>query len=192
MHDARMRATDLLRNRAAAVHGALHELAGSVAGLDLAEPVVPGTSPLGLTLWHIPRSQDWTVQTCIRAEREVVEDFADGLPDPESYGFGTALTPEQARAAGAAVDLPTLLAYADAVAATVDAWLADVTEDELDVVPDIVERQRVRAAYSTPGALDELAGLRGVPAGLLVMRPAIAHCFVHVGEVDALVQVARR
>jgi hypothetical protein len=191
VQDGGMRATDLLRNRINAVNALLHDIVESLAGVDLVTPVVPGTSPLGLTLWHVPRSQDWAVQTCVRGVREIVDDFADGLPDPETYGFGTALTPETARDAAAAVDLPRLLAYADAVTATVDGWLAGVTEDDLDAVPDVEGRQRTRAAYATPEALAEAAGLFGVPAGHLLLRPALAHCYVHLGEVETLVQVAR-
>lgn len=187
-----MRATDLLRNRIGAVNGFLHDLAEDVAGVDLVEPVVPGTSPLGLTLWHLPRTQDWAVQTCVRGEREVVEGFAGGLPDPERYGFGTALTPQEAREAAAAVDLSRVLAYADAVAAVVDEWLAGLSDDDLDAVPDVEGRQRARAAYSTPAAIAEVTGLYGVPLGTFLMRPAISHCLVHLGEVEALAQVARR
>lgn len=186
-----VRATDLLRNRVAAVNSYLHDVAGSVAGIDLVTPVVPGTSPLALTLWHVPRTQDWAVQTCVRGEREVVEDFAAGMADPERYGFGTALTPEEAREAAAAVDLARVLAYADAVTAVVDEWLASLADGDLDAVPDVEGRQRARAAYSTPGAIEEVTGLYGVPLGVFLMRPAISHCLAHLGEVEALAQVAR-
>ena len=114
----------LLRNRIGAVNAALHDLVGQVDGVDLVEPVIAGTSPVGLTLWHMPRAQDWLVHTTIRAVPEVADSFPpDGLPDPEEYGFGTGLTPERARAAAAEVSPEALLAYADAVTADIDGWL---------------------------------------------------------------------
>ena len=99
-----MNAVTLLRNRLGAVNADLHDLVAKVDGVDLVEPVVPDTSPLGLTLWHIPRTQDWLVHTTIRAVPEVADSFPPkGLPDPNEYGFGTGLSPERARAAAGEV-----------------------------------------------------------------------------------------
>lgn len=187
-----MDAIALFRNRVAAVNTSLHGLVGKVDGLDLTRPVVPGTSPLALTLWHLPRTQDWLVHTCIRTVPETVERFGrDGLPDPERYGFGTGLAPDDAEAAARDVEVTTLLEYADAVAADIDGWLASITEGELDVVPPLLDRQQARAAYTTPGALDEVTGLDGLPTGVLLVRPALSHQFWHLGEMDVLAQVAR-
>jgi len=186
-----MDAVALLRNRMGAVNGTLHDLVASVDGVDLVEPVAPGTSPLGLTLWHIPRAQDWLVHTTIRGIPEVVDSFPpDGLPDPEQYGFGTGLTPERARTAAADVNPTALLAYADAVTGAIDGWMETLDDSDLDVVPDLIGRQQTRAAYSTPEALPEVAHLDGLPAGVLLLRPAISHVFMHAGEVEMLAHVA--
>jgi hypothetical protein len=141
-------------------------------------------------LWHIPRTQDWLVQTVVRGEPEIVESFRDGLPDPDRFGFGTGLTPEQAREAAAAVDVPTMLAYADAVTARIDEWLSGLAESDLDEVPDLIARQAARPAYGTPEALAEAQGLIGVPVGVLMLRPVTSHCVMHFGEIDILSQVA--
>jgi hypothetical protein len=143
-----------------------------------------------MTLWHIPRTQDWLVHTTIRGVPEVADGFREGLPDPELYGFGTGLTPEQATEAASQVRLPALLAYADAVGTAVDTWLTSLSEQDLDVVPPLLERQGARAAYSTPAALAEVEGLSGMSVGVLLMRPALGHLFWHLGEIDLLLQLA--
>jgi hypothetical protein len=184
-----MDAVTLITNRISAVNASVHGLIKQAAGLDLVQPVLPGTSPLGLTLWHLPRVQDWLVNTTIRAVPEVVEDFG-GLPDPGRFGFGTGLMPDDAADAARAVDLDVLLSYSDAVTAGTLAWLPTLSPDDLDWVPPFAERQQTRASYCTPAALAEVAGLHGVPVGVLLMRPAIAHVFHHAGELEVLMSVA--
>ena len=185
-----MDAVTLLSNRISAVSASVRGLIEEAAGLDLVQPVLPGTSPLGLTLWHLPRVQDWLVNTTIRNVPEVVAEFP-GLPDPERFGFGTGLTPVDAGDAAGAVDLDVLLSYADAVTAGILEWLPTLSPDDLDWVPPFAERQQTRASYCTPAALADVAGLHGVPVGVLLMRPAVSHVFHHAGEVEVLIGVAR-
>ena len=186
-----MNAIDLLRNRTAAITASVTGLAATLDGIDIVEPVLPGTSPIGLTLWHIPRAQDWSVNTGLRAVAEVADRFGDGLPDPERFGFGTGLTPEAAQEAAAAVRIPRLIDYATAVGAEVDAWLGTLTEEDLDLVPPFGARQHARAAYVTPAALADIDGLDGLTAGVLLLRPALTHVLRHLGEVETLVGIAR-
>jgi hypothetical protein len=187
-----MDAMSLLRNRVVAVNAALHDLVPKASALSWAMPVRPGTSPIGLTLWHLPRVQDWLVNTTIRGCAEVADrPEHSGLPAPDEFGFGTGLTPQQAAAAAAAVEPTALLAYADAVLDDVDGWLATLSDADLDApVPGFDDRQRTRAAYSTPEALAEVSHLGALPLGLLLIRPAISHVLIHLGEVETLAQVA--
>jgi hypothetical protein len=188
-----MDAVALLGNRVRAVSGAVRAAVEDVAGQDWSVPVAPGTSPIGLTLWHLPRVQDWLVQTTIRGAREVVDrpEFA-ALPDPDAFGFGTGLSPEQAKEAAAAVDRDTLLAYADAVADEIETWLSTLTDADLDrVVPEFMARQQARRGYCTPAALEEVEHLPGLPIGALLLRPAISHVFMHLGEIETLTQLGR-
>lgn len=185
-----MNAIELLRGRSAAITGAVIELCGLLDGIDIVEPVVPGTSPIGLTLWHIPRTQDWLVNTSIRGVAETADRFRDGLPDPERFGFGTGLTPEEARAAAAAIVPARLAAYAADVGSDLEAWLGSLDEAELDVVPPFGLRQAARAAYVTPAALEEIEGLDGLTTGALLARPGLTHLLCHLGELELLIQVA--
>ena len=187
-----MDAIALLSNRIVAVNAALHGFVDDLTGADWATPVAPGTSPLGLTLWHVPRTQDWLVHTSIRGVPEVADGPSyGGLPDPDVYGFGTALTPEQAAEVAGAVKPDALLGYADEVRDRVVEWLATLTESDLDEpVAGFDDRQHTRPAYSTPAALEEVSHLGVLPLGQLLLRPAIAHLYMHLGEIEVLGQLA--
>ena len=189
-----MDAIALLRNRVEAVGGSARSLIDRADGLDWVNPVLPGTSPLGLTLWHLPRTVDWLVNTTVRGADEVADsaDFAD-LPDPDTYGFGTGLSAQQAGEAAAQVGAQMLLAYADAVHRAADAWLATLCEADLDSpVVGFRERQQRRPSYCTDAALAEVQHLPDLPLGELLLRPAISHLLMHGGELDLLLQYAGR
>jgi len=66
-----------------------------------------------------------------------------------------------------------------------------LSPDVLDWVPPFAERRQTRASYCTPAALADVAGLHGVPVGVLLMRPAVSHVFHHAGEIELLIDVAR-
>jgi DinB superfamily len=187
-----MDAVALVRNRVGAVNANLHTMVERARAVDWVTPVAPGLSPIGLTLWHIPRTLDWLVNTSIAGRPEVADgpDYAD-LPDPQTFGFGTGLTPAEASAAAAQVEAERLLHYADTVHEGVDKWLGTLSADDLDRPPAAFdERQHSRPAYCTPAALAEVDGLGQLPLGVLLMRPAVSHLLMHFGEVDTLIQLA--
>ena len=189
-----MDAVALLRDRVQAVGANARSLIARADGLDWGAPVLPGTSPLGLTLWHLPRTVDWLVNTSVRGAVEVADspDFAE-LPDPDTYGFGTGLSAQQASDAAGQVRAQTLLAYVDEVHRSADAWLATLTADDLDSpVAAFRDNQRRRPSYCTEAALAEVQHLPDLPLGQLVLRPAISHLLMHGGELDLLLQVAGR
>lgn len=187
-----MRATDLLRNRVAAIAAGTRDLRRDTASLDWSRPLLPGTSPLGLTFWHLPRTFDWLVNTCILDAAEIADGPAYGdLPDADRYGFGTGLSADDAIAVAAAVDAAQLETYADAVHAQVDEFLAALSDDDLDrVVSEFPDRQNRRPAYSAPAALAEVAHLSALPLGVLFARPGLAHQMMHLGELDLIKQLA--
>lgn len=188
-----MKAVDVLRNRIAGIASAVRDESDGTRDLDWTVPLLPGTSPLGLTLWHLPRTTDWLLAT-IRGGDEVADGPSyDGLPDPDRFGFGTALSEAAAAEAAAEVDPVALSRYVDAVAAAADTWLASLSDDDLDAtVPEFSERQQRRPGYCTEEALAQIAHLPGLSIGMLLLRPAISHQLVHLGEIDTIAQQARR
>jgi hypothetical protein len=188
-----MRAVDLVRHRVSAAGSSVQDLVGRTRDLDWVTPVLAGTSPLGLTLWHLPRTLDWLVQTSIRGESEVADGASYGdLPEPDRFGFGTGLTAEEVALAAARVQPDQLLAYTDAVLETVDQWLSTLSDDDLDKVVDgFDDRQRTRPSYARAEALAEIEGLGQLSLGLILQRPSMAHLFRHIGEIELLAQLAR-
>src|SRR4051794_24994851 len=148
-----MDAVALVRNRVGAVNANLHAVVGRAGAVDWVTPVAPRLSPIGLTLWHIPRTHDWLLNTCIRTTPEAADrpEFAS-LPDPNQYGFGTGLTPAEASTAAGAVDADLLLRYADQVHGEFDAWLGSLGDEDLDApVAGFDERQNARPSRGWPG-----------------------------------------
>jgi hypothetical protein len=187
-------AVALLRNRVEAVGANTRSLIAQAEGVDWVTPVLPGTSPLGLTLWHLPRTVDWLVNTTVLGAAEVADSpaYAD-LPAPDVFGFGTGLTQEQASELAGHVRAQPLLAYVEKVHAMADAWLATLSDEDLDApVAAFRDNQRRRPSYSTDAALAEIQHLPDLPLGQLVLRPAISHLLMHGGEIDLLIQHAKR
>jgi len=188
-----MDAIDLLRNRASAINQTTHMFAERLEGLDLGTPLLPGTSPIGLTLWHIVRAQDWIVQTVIRGVDEVADSGSGaGLPDHRAWGIGIGLTAEQAAEIAGAVTLDAVVGYADEVFAELDGWLDGLDAGDLDSVPDWSIHQEQRPVYAAPAYFEEAGDLHGKPVGVLLARPAITHNYVHFGEMDLLLQFVDR
>ncbi|HET7310940.1 MAG TPA: DinB family protein [Mycobacteriales bacterium] len=187
-----MDAVALISNRVGAVNSTLHSMVDRAREVDWVTPVAPGTSPIGLTLWHVPRTLDWLVNTSIQGRAEVADspEFAS-LPDPQTFGFGTGLTPAEASSVAAGVDPELLLTYADTVHEGVEKWLGSLSAEDLDRPPaGFDDRQQTRPAYCTPAALAEIEGLGQLPLGVLLMRPAVSHLLMHFGELDTLIQLS--
>jgi hypothetical protein len=188
-----MDARVLIHNR---MQGALNycgELIGESVGVDWRTPAFVGASPVALTLWHIPRTLDWLVNTSVRGVAEVADRPSYGeLPSPDVYGFGTGLTPEQVATAAELVNHDDLLRYVTEVGESVQEWLASVDPVLLDdPIVEFDERQHYRPAYVRPAALAEVDTLGVLPLGILLARPGIAHLFMHLGEADVLLQLTR-
>lgn len=187
-----MDALELLRNRITGVHLSMKAVAEELTDVDLSTPVAPATSPLGLTLWHLARSQDWIVQTVIRDVPEVADSWqGPGLPDHLKWGIGIGLTPAEAEEVAGAVTLDGVLGYADAVYAEIDGWLSGLDATDLDRVADWTVHKRRRPVYAQPVYDEEAGDLHDKPVGILLVRPVISHVFWHLGEIDLLGQLAK-
>ena len=112
----------------------------SVDGLptdQLTAQVAPGTNPIAWLIWHIARVQDAYLSELFGSEQVWMGDDVAarfGLdPDPMNHGYGhteeqvLAVRPENGE---------VLIGYLDAVDERMRAYLADLTEADLDRVVD--------------------------------------------------------
>ena len=178
------------------IQGALNFCSGLIdesSGVDWKTPAFDGASPVALTLWHVPRTLDWLVNTSVRGVAEVADRPSYGeLPSPDVYGFGTGLTPDQVAAATDLINHDDLLRYVTEVGESVQEWLAGLDPVLLDdPVAEFDERQHSRPAYASPAALAEVDTLGVLPLGILLVRVGVSHLFMHLGEANALLQLAR-
>ncbi len=190
-----MRAVDLLKEQLNGCGMFFHAIADDLTDAEWTARAVPGSNVPGYTLWHLARTLDWAVQTAARGVPEVIAaDRWAGrrlLPDA---GIGVEISLAEADQIAGAVAREDVIAYADAVLQTVQDWLGTLTDDDLDVTPDI-EAHHGRApyaAYRRPEVRKEVAGMAGSPIWALVYSPGIEHIRDHLGELDLIKQVIRR
>jgi hypothetical protein len=189
-----MDAKDLIAHRMNGIVEATLGLVVQSEGIDWTTPVLPATSPIAVTLWHVPRTLDWLVNGSVRGATEVADTSVYGsLPDPNVFGFGTGLTEDQVSVAAAAIGRAAVIDYAKAVQESLTGWFAELDPATLDEpVTGFDDRQMRRPSYCTSEALAEIEGLGDLPLGILLARPGMGHLFWHLGEADLLLQQAQR
>ena len=158
-------------------------------GRAWSEPVLPGTNPVGFTLWHCARTIDWTVQCTIRGVDEVASRPEWRERWPAQAWFGAGVSAELARELPKQVGPGVVAAYNEAVRAETLQWLAQQDEAALDARPPFRERQE-QNGYGAAEIWPAIADLEGLPAMMLLLRPGMNHVRVHVGEMDLLLQQA--
>jgi DinB family protein len=173
----------------------LHHVARAVTPELATAAAATSANPVGFLLWHIPRSQDWAVQTALRGVPEV----AFGRPWSEMAsiaipGIGTGFSSAEAAQMARRIDVKQLLAYADAVHVEVVSWVQGLRESDLDAIPDVAAHNAGRLEYQTPGFLAEMdsgpehdqavGDVGGQPAWLYLTSVCVTHLHRHLGELD--------
>jgi len=184
------------------VHIRLHHTAGDLQPAELIAQPIPGVNPIGFLLWHMARSQDWSVNTAIRNEPEVITQDPWRQTAIAVPGIGTGFSAEEAADVAHRVELPTLLAYVDAVHSEVTEWLRSQGEWMLDEIPDAEAHDAPHPEYQTPGFRaemssgpehDDAVGRKGgLPAWVYLTSVALTHLHRHLGEVDLVKDLLRR
>jgi hypothetical protein len=151
--------------------------------------VLPGTNPVGFTLWHAARTVDWGVQCAIRGVDEVASRSEWRGRWPAEAWFGAGVSPSLAESLPQRVDAAVVAAYNEAVRAEVLGWLAGLDDGVLDERPPFREHNE-RAGYTAPEIWHEIADLEGLPTAMLLLRPCMNHVRVHAGEMELLLQQA--
>lgn len=187
-----MRAIDVLLKQYDSINSNYHSVADDLTEDEWSAIIMPDTNPLGFTLLHISRAQDWAIQTMARGVPEVVRSEPwNSSPAMLVPGFGIGQTLEQAQQVAAALRKDELLSYADAVHASLRGWLSSVDDDILDAPVDWDERLAPFAEYREQSFLDEVIDMKGLPAWRFILGPANGHVRLHLGEAMILKQIVR-
>lgn len=187
-----MRAIDLVIRQIDGAHSLYREIADDLTAREWTARVLPGSNRLGFTLWHLPRTQDWAIQTVLRGVPEVItEGRWQGRNHLQTPGIGAGFTPDEADVIAHGVVQADALAYADAVHQTSTDWLRTLTDDDLDTVPDMLAHQAPFAEYQQPDFLAEVRHLVGTPTWRFLLGPCSGHLRSHLGELEILKQALR-
>ena len=187
-----MQATTLLQAQLNRVHQLFHASADDLTEAEWMTCALPGTNLLGFTLWHMVRGRDWAVQTAIRGAPEVNADERwAGWSGLAMAGVGAGITLEQANEVGHLVSRADVLTYADTVHSVIQSWLSSLSDDDLDMVPEMEAHMAAYPAYQHPGFRAVIADLVGQPIWRLLSEPCSGHTREHLGELDVLKQVMR-
>lgn len=180
----------------------LHHSAGDLTVAELTARPLAGINPLGFTVWHMARSQDWAVNTAIRDIPEVISRPPWSRSALAMPGIGTGFDLEEAVAVSQKVQMGPLLDYANAVHSDAVAWLGTVDESVLDEIPDVAAHDARHPEYQTPGFRaemnsgpehDDVVGRKGgLPVWIFLTSVSVTHMHRHLGEVDLIKDVLRR
>ena len=180
----------------------LHHSADDLLPSELTARAVTGVNTIGFIVWHMARSQDWAVNTAIRDLPEVVTREPWRYSSVAVAGIGTGFDSSEADEVARRVDLPDLLAYADAVHADSVEWLRTQSESLLDEIPDVAAHDARHAEYQTAGFRaemdsgpehDDAVGRKGgLPVWVFLTSGAVTHQHRHLGEVDLIKDAIRR
>jgi hypothetical protein len=187
-----MRAIEVLTKQINGVNSLYHEIADDLTESEWTARVFAGSNRLAFTLWHLPRTQDWAVQTVVRGVPEVIAATGwSGKGGLQTPGMGAGMTIEEADAIAATVSLPDVVAYADAVHRTVLEWLGSLEDADLDLVPDMAAHEAAFPEYQRAGFRAAVADLVGKPVWRFVLGPCNGHPRGHLGELGILKQALR-
>jgi DinB family protein len=175
------------------LNGVLHGIAGDLTEEEWLTRPGAGQNMLGYTVWHIPRTQDNFLQTWIRGHAEVAH--RDGWAHwgrLRPLGVGIGITLEESDQIASTVHRSEVLAYADEVHQTISTWLGEISEEELDQVPDVRSHLAAFPEYQASGYVEELNDLVGLTAAWLLIRPCMGHAHRHLGELEITKDILRK
>jgi hypothetical protein len=151
-----MRAAELLQRQLTTINAIVHDIGDGLSDEEWTLRIFPETNLIAFDLWHVARTQDWAVQTLARGVPEVIgEPRWTGRGALATRGIGVGLTHEQADVLAHDIKRADVLAYADAVHATVMEWLATLADTDLESYPDAPAHYASHPEYETPAMRTE-------------------------------------
>jgi hypothetical protein len=142
-----------------------------------------GASMAWLTL-HASVHQDVAVNVAARGLAPVAATHCGGL-GLDGLAIAAGLDEHDVLESHPGVDVPAIIAYADAVNHATAAWLAAIDAAALDDVPPASQRL-TEAGFTDPGVAWVHARWAGKPVSWFVQWEAVGHGLLHHGEMTAL------
>jgi hypothetical protein len=160
-----MQAVTLLREQIQQAHGFLEATMEGVTS-EQAHYTPPGTAnPIAATYVHAVASEDLAINMVLKGGAPLyASEWADKTGISEVQPLTTAEWARRVR-----IDLPTTRGYAQAIHAATDAYLADLTDEELARVLDLTN-----------------FGLGQMTVGALLSRMVLGHIDNMCGEISVL------
>lgn len=184
-----MRGTQILEAELKWINQSFHAIIDDMTDEEWTARPLPGMNLAGFTLWHIARTQDVDVQTAIRGVPEVITQprwaACGTLATP---GFGFTVTLEEADAIAHGIRPADVGAYADAVLAEIVAWLATLSDEDLDTAPD----WRTHIAPFPVLQVPELLEMSETTIWEELLGTCGLHCRGHLAEVAIIKQQLRQ
>ena len=150
-----------------------------------AEQADGGGSSLTWILLHTARHHDLALNTAIRNGSPLFASHREAL-GLTSAGASVGLAEREHEATTALVSPDALKQYLTEVLDAGDEWLADLSIQALDTVPD-TERRLLTLAHIDPVAYDWLVAMWNTrPVHWLVQWPMLGHLHSHIGEAIAV------
>jgi hypothetical protein len=182
-----MRATDLLARQFASVNQVLHELADDLTAVELVTRILPRTNLLAFDLWHVARTQDWSLHTLVRGVPELIDEPRwQGRGRLVTHGIGVGLSEAQADELARGLMRADVLEYADAVHQALLVWLRAIPDEELAREPDVPAHLERYAVYLEPAMREEVPWMFQRPQVWRCLAPAIGHVRDHLAQMDLL------
>jgi len=185
--------TTYLKKQFANLNSVIHYYADDLTEEEWLTRPGPDQNRIGYTVWHIARAQDHFLHAWIRGTNEIVhsERWAKWHA-LRHVGMGVGITLAESDEIASSVQLADVLSYADEVHQALIAWLTEIDEEELDRVPNAQEYLAAFPEYQTPGYLEEINNLFGLPVWGLLIRPSMGHIHRHCGELEITKDILRK
>ena len=188
-----MNVTTYLQKQFSNLNSVLHYYTDDLTEAEWITRPGPGQNRIGYTVWHMPRAQDHFLHTWIRGTNEIAHsDRWAKWHALQPLGIGVGITLSESDKIASSVQRADVLAYADEVHQALIAWLARIDEGDLDRVPNTQAYLTAFPEYQTPGYLEEINNLFGLPVWGLLIRPCMGHIHRHCGELEITKDILRK
>ena len=188
-----MQTPELLLRQYGSIHSIFHDVADDLSPEEWTTRMLPETNLPGFDLWHVARTQDWSLHTLVRGVPEVIS-------GPQWVGKGALTTPgigvgmilQEADQLAHQVTKADVVLYADAVHTALVEWVASMNDLVLDETPDILAHYQAHPEYLTPAMRAEVPWTLEHPSVWRCLMPGLGHVRDHLVEISLLKRFWRR